>query len=61
MYNYVYGVTNVPYLNFAGGIFLVSLKPYLLDSYLGYFGKTVVDDTAASATEDVVLLVALGA
>mmetsp|Transcript_5282 Transcript_5282/g.7734 ORF Transcript_5282/g.7734 Transcript_5282/m.7734 type:complete len:296 (-) Transcript_5282:45-932(-) len=61
MYNYVYGVTNVPYLDFAGGIFLGSLKPYLLDSYLGYFGKTVVDGTAASATEDVVLLVALGA
>lgn len=31
LYNYVYGVTNVPYLDFAGGIFLGSLKPYLLD------------------------------
>jgi uncharacterized membrane protein YdjX (TVP38/TMEM64 family) len=31
LYNYVYGVTNVPYFDFAGGIFLGSLKPYLLD------------------------------
>lgn len=62
MYNYVYGVTNVPYLEFAGGIFLGSLKPYLLDSYLGYFGKTIVDGTVADAsgTQDVILLVALG-
>lgn len=30
MYNYVYGVTNVPYWDFALGIFFGSLKPYLL-------------------------------
>uniref|UniRef100_A0A7S1ZBI6 VTT domain-containing protein n=1 Tax=Trieres chinensis TaxID=1514140 RepID=A0A7S1ZBI6_TRICV len=62
MYNYVYGVTNVPFLDFAGGIFLGSMKPYLLDSYLGVFGKTVVDGTAgdAATSEDVILLVALG-
>jgi len=62
MYNYVYGVTNVPYFDFAGGIFLGSLKPYLLDSYLGYFGKEVVDGSMgdASGTQDIVLLVALG-
>mmetsp|Transcript_14485 Transcript_14485/g.29922 ORF Transcript_14485/g.29922 Transcript_14485/m.29922 type:complete len:550 (-) Transcript_14485:115-1764(-) len=62
MYNYVYGVTNVPVLDFCGGIFLGSLKPYLLDSYLGYFGKELVDGSAASATglQDVILLVALG-
>mmetsp|Transcript_27254 Transcript_27254/g.41737 ORF Transcript_27254/g.41737 Transcript_27254/m.41737 type:complete len:574 (-) Transcript_27254:969-2690(-) len=62
MYNYVYGVTNVPYFDFAGGIFLGSLKPYLLDSYLGYFGKEVVDGSMgdASSTQDIVLLAALG-
>eukprot|EP00980_Cylindrotheca_fusiformis_P005756 scaffold1194_cov127-Cylindrotheca_fusiformis.AAC.33 len=62
LYNYVYGVTNVPYLDFAGGIFLGSLKPYLLDSYLGYFGKSLVDGTAGDpgGIQDVLLLVALG-
>mmetsp|Transcript_21737 Transcript_21737/g.53697 ORF Transcript_21737/g.53697 Transcript_21737/m.53697 type:complete len:527 (-) Transcript_21737:3061-4641(-) len=62
MYNYVYGVTNVPYFDFAGGIFLGSLKPYLLDSYLGFFGKTLVDGTAGDAGgfQDTLLLVALG-
>ena len=62
LYNYVYGVTNVPYFDFAGGIFLGSLKPYLLDSYLGYFGKSVVDGSInnADGVQDVLLLVALG-
>jgi len=61
LYNYVYGVTNVPFFEFAGGIFLGSLKPYLLDSYLGVFGKQLVDGTANdSGMEDFILLVALG-
>jgi len=61
IYNYVYGVTNVPYLQFAGGIFLGSLKPYLLDSYLGVFGKQIVDGNAqGGGMEDALLLVALG-
>jgi len=61
LYNYVYGVTNVPYLQFAGGIFLGSLKPYLLDSYLGVFGKQIVDGTAQDGgLQDFLLLVALG-
>jgi uncharacterized membrane protein YdjX (TVP38/TMEM64 family) len=62
LYNYVYGVTNVPYFDFAGGIFLGSLKPYLLDSYLGYFGKSLVDGTAGDpgGVQDNLLLVALG-
>ena len=62
LYNYVYGVTNVPFLDFAGGIFLGSLKPYLLDSYLGVFGKQVVDGTLDSGggLQDVILLVVLG-
>jgi uncharacterized membrane protein YdjX (TVP38/TMEM64 family) len=63
LYNYVYGVTNVPLLDFVAGIFLGSLKPYMLDSYLGYFGKTVLDGSAGSDPmniQDVILLVALG-
>ncbi len=62
LYNYVYGVTNVPFLDFAGGIFLGSLKPYLLDSYLGYFGKQVIDGSIGQdgGIQDVILLVALG-
>jgi uncharacterized membrane protein YdjX (TVP38/TMEM64 family) len=61
-YNYVYGVTNVPYFDFAGGIFLGSLKPYLLDSYIGSFGKSLVDGTAGAdgGIQDIVLLVAFG-
>ena len=62
LYNYVYGVTNVPFLDFAGGIFLGSLKPYLLDSYLGYFGKQVIDGSLGQddGIQDIILLVALG-
>jgi uncharacterized membrane protein YdjX (TVP38/TMEM64 family) len=61
LYNYVYGVTNVPYAQFAGGIFLGSMKPYLLDSYLGVFGKQIVDgDAGNGGMEDALLLVALG-
>jgi len=61
LYNYIYGVTNVPFLDFATGIFCGSLKPYLLDSYLGYFGKSVVEGTAdGSSFQDVLLLAALG-
>jgi uncharacterized membrane protein YdjX (TVP38/TMEM64 family) len=61
LYNYIYGVTGVPLTEFMGGIFLGSLKPYLLDSYLGYFGKEVLEganDTAGF--QDVLLLLALG-
>lgn len=62
LYNYVYGVTNVPYLDFAGGIFLGSLKPYLLDSYLGVFGKEVIDGSVnqGDGLQDIILLAALG-
>jgi uncharacterized membrane protein YdjX (TVP38/TMEM64 family) len=62
MYNYVYGTTNVAFLDFCGGIFLGSLKPYLLDSYLGYFGKEIIDGKASDVTgvQDIILLVVLG-
>jgi len=61
MYNYLYGVTNVPFQDFFAGIFLGSIKPYLLDSYLGYFGKSVLDGTAGqTGLQDVLVLLALG-
>ena len=34
-YNYLYGATSVSPLDFFAGISLGSVKPYLLDSYLG--------------------------
>ena len=60
LYNYVYGVTNVPYFDFAGGIFLGSLKPYLLDSYLGIFGKSIVEGDTSEGWQDILLLGVLG-
>lgn len=35
-YNYIYGVTGVPFVDFAGGIFLGSLKPYLLGTIFNH-------------------------
>jgi uncharacterized membrane protein YdjX (TVP38/TMEM64 family) len=61
LYNYIYGVTNVPLTDFCAGIFLGSLKPYLLDSYLGYFGKEVIQGTTdATGYQDFLLIGALG-
>ena len=63
MYSYIYGVTNVPVAEFMGGIFLGSLKPYLLDSYIGYFGKEIVQgttDVTDGGLQDYLLLGALG-
>ena len=62
LYNYVYGVTNVPFFDFAGGIFLGSFKPYLLDSYLGVFSMSIVDGSINNpdGLQDIILLVALG-
>lgn len=60
LYNYVYGVTNIPLEQFAGGIFLGSLKPYLLDSYLGYFGKEVIQGQQTDPLQDFLLVGALG-
>lgn len=61
MYNYVYGITNVRYVDFAGGIFLGSLKPYFLDSYLGYMGKSMIDGTASEGgLQDYALIAVLG-
>ncbi|CAM9254666.1 unnamed protein product [Ectocarpus sp. 8 AP-2014] len=45
-YNYVYGTTSLPLPVFLSGMAVGSLKPYLLDSYLGVFGKQMVDGEA---------------
>ncbi len=63
MYNYVYGVANVPYLHFVGCIFLGLMKLYLLDSYLGVFGKQIVvgnpSMSGGGGLEDALLLIVL--
>jgi uncharacterized membrane protein YdjX (TVP38/TMEM64 family) len=62
MYNYVYGVTNVKLSDFMLGIFLGSLKPYFLDSYIGYFGKEVLEGSVGNGAnvQDVALLGVFG-
>jgi SNARE associated Golgi protein len=56
-YNYLYGVTSVSALDFIMGISLGSIKPYLLDSYLGLFGKSLIDDpNGGGVYSDVALL-----
>jgi hypothetical protein len=42
-YNYVYSITSVTTQDFLLGITLGSIKPYLLDCYLGLFGKSILD------------------
>jgi len=36
------------------------LKPYLLDSYLGYFGKNLIDGSSGEESQDIILFVVLG-
>lgn len=63
-YNYIYGITNVPVPAFLSGIFVGSLKPYFLDSYIGYYGKDIiqgnVDSTGGGSIQDFLLLGTLG-
>lgn len=40
-YPYIYGTSKLSPLTFAAGYFLGSLKPYLLDAYLGVLSKQV--------------------
>ena len=48
-------------MTFSGGYFLGSLKPYLIDSYLGVFTKEIIDGAGVDESKDLLLLVALGA
>ena len=60
-YPYIYGTSKLNPLTFAAGYFLGSMKPYLLDSYLGVFSKQVIDGASLDDDKDVILLVGLGA
>lgn len=42
-YAYIYGASALDSLAFASATFLGSLKPYLIDSYLGVFSKQILD------------------
>ena len=58
-YAYVYGTSKLNPLTFAAATCLGSIKPYLVDSYLGVFSKQLLDGDL-DASKDVVLLVGLG-
>ena len=60
-YPYIYGTSKLQPPTFALGYFLGSLKPYLLDSYLGVFSKQVIDGESLDGSRDIILLVGLGA
>ena len=57
-YNYVYGTTSVSPIDFLLGLSLGSIKPYFLDSYLGIFGKSIIDND--DSQNDWVLVAVLG-
>lgn len=58
-YSYVYGTSKLNPLIFAAATGLGSIKPYLVDSYLGVFSKQLIDGDLDSS-KDIVLLVGLG-
>jgi len=60
-YSYIYGTSRLEALPFAAATALGSLKPYLLDSYLGVFSKQLIDGDSMDSTKDLLLLVGLGA
>lgn len=49
-YNYLYGVTSVSPLDFIAGISLGSIKPYLLDSYLGKLVSVILFFSPSSSS-----------
>ena len=53
-YNYIYGASSVSVIDFVSGISLASIKPMLLDSYLGIFGKSIID--ADNSQSDIVFI-----
>jgi len=47
-------------LDFPAGIFLGSFKPYLLDSYLGYFSREIIEVTIdPTGYQDLILVLSL--
>lgn len=60
-YAYIYGTSKLNPLVFSAATFLGSLKPYLLDSYLGVFSKQLLDGDTLDESKDLILLFGLGA
>ena len=46
-YNYLYGAMPVTVSDFIIGLSAASVKPYFLDSYLGVYGKSIMDGNGA--------------
>lgn len=46
-YNYLYGAMPVTISDFIIGLSAASTKPYFLDSYLGVYGKSIMDGNGA--------------
>ena len=59
-YPYIYGTSKLSPSTFAAGYFIGSLKPYLLDAYLGIFSKQIIDGDSLDSQRDLILLVGLG-
>lgn len=57
-YNFIYGTTSVSAIDFALGLSLGSIKPYFLDSYLGIFGKSIIDND--NSQNDFILVAVVG-
>jgi uncharacterized membrane protein YdjX (TVP38/TMEM64 family) len=58
-YPYIYGTTKLKPQTFCAGYFLGSLKPYLLDSYIGVLSKQVLDGDTMDSSKDLILIVGL--
>ena len=56
-YNYLYGATSVKLRDFILGLSAASVKPYLLDAYLGVYGKSVLDNDGDGSSDWVVCAV----
>ena len=54
-YAYIYGITALPAWEFFVGTLLGALKPYLLDSYLGSFGKDLVVGGTDGSNDTIVI------
>ena len=50
-YAYVYGASALDGASFASATFLGSIKPYLVDSYLGVFSKQIIDGDSLDASK----------
>lgn len=58
-YNYIYGLSKLNPLTFVSATALGSLKPYLLDSYVGVLSKQLLDGDLDSS-KDTIVVVGLG-